>query len=176
MGTKGRPAKKYSQAARLHDLIRLLESRGGLCAEEMVEATGVTRRTLYRDLQSIGDAGYPLVRNRQEDGVVFYSFLTGFKNIPPITFSLEELMTLQLCRGQLSFLRNTVFLDQLDCVFERIHAGLPPRAVAHLERIAQAGTPLRFAIPPRGNRTDSTTSSLTVFFFIATPSILWPGR
>lgn len=136
-----KPAKKYSQAARLHDVIRLLEARFGMTVDELVEECGVTRRTLYRDLQAISDAGYPLVRERTDGGQVLYRFLTGFKHVPPITFSLSELMTLYLCRGRLQVLQGTPFFEDLDAIFQRIRAGLPPRSVAHLERIAEAVAP-----------------------------------
>jgi predicted DNA-binding transcriptional regulator YafY len=137
----GKPAKKYSQAARLHDVIRLLEARFGATVEELAEECGVTRRTVYRDLEAIGAAGYPLVPERQGDGTVLYRFITGYKHLPPITFSLPELMTLHLCRGQLGFLRGTPFQDDLDAIFGRIRSSLPPRSVAHLERIAEAVAP-----------------------------------
>ncbi len=135
-----KPAKKYSQAARLHDVIRLLEARYGATVEELAEECRVTRRTVYRDLQAIVDAGYPLVRE-SENGRTLYRFLTGFKKIPPITFSLPELMTLYLGRRLFGFLRGTPFQDDLDAVFGRIRSSLPPRSVAHLERIAEAAAP-----------------------------------
>ncbi|HKJ30146.1 MAG TPA: WYL domain-containing protein, partial [Desulfuromonadales bacterium] len=137
----GKPAKKYSQAARLHDVIRILEARYGATVDELAEECGVTRRTVYRDLDAIRDAGYPLISEPEADGQVLYSFMTGFKKLPPITFSLEELMTLYLCRGQLGFLQGTPFQDDLDAIFGRIHSSLPPRSVAHLERIAEAAAP-----------------------------------
>ncbi len=137
----GKPAKKYSQASRLHDVIRILESRYGATVDELAEECCVTRRTVYRDLDAIRDAGYPLVSEPEDDGRTLYSFITGYKNLPPITFSLEELMTLYLCRGQLGFLRGTPFQDDLDDIFGRIHSSLPPRSVAHLERIAETATP-----------------------------------
>ncbi len=137
----GKPAKKYSQAARLHDVIRILEARYGATVDELAEECGVTRRTVYRDLDAIRDAGYPLISEPEADGRVLYSFMTGFKRLPPITFSLEELMTLYLCRGQLGFLQGTPFQDDLDAIFGRIHSSLPPRSVAHLERIAEAASP-----------------------------------
>jgi len=137
----GKPARKYSQAARLHDLIRLLEARHGATVAELAEECEVTRRTVYRDLQAIEEAGYPLIKEAGSDGSVLYSFLTGFSKIPPIIFSLPELMTLFLCRGQLAFLHGTPFQDDLDAVFSRIRASLPPRSVAHLERLAEAVTP-----------------------------------
>jgi len=137
----GKPAKKYSQAARLHDVIRLLEARYGATVDELAEECGVTRRTVYRDLEAIGAAGYPLIPERQGDGRVLYRFITGFKSLPPITFSLQELMTLYLCRGQLGFLQGTPFQEDLDAIFGRIRSSLPPRSVAHLERIAEAVAP-----------------------------------
>lgn len=137
----GRAPKKYSQASRLHDLIRILESRYGATVDELVEECQVTRRTIYRDLEAIIDAGYPLVSEKQADGYVLYSFISGFSRMPPITFSLEELMTLYLCRGQLDFLRGTPFQDDLEAIFSRIRSNLPPRSVAHLERLAEASSP-----------------------------------
>ncbi|HKJ05127.1 MAG TPA: transcriptional regulator [Geopsychrobacteraceae bacterium] len=137
----GKPAKKYSQAARLHDVIRILEVRYGATIEELVEECEVTRRTVYRDLEAIVEAGYPLVNERQDDGTTLYRFVTGYKKLPPITFSLDELMTLYLCRGQLEFLHGTPFQDDLDAIFNRLRSSLPPRSVAHLERIAEAGAP-----------------------------------
>lgn len=137
----GRIAKKYSQAARLHDLIRILEARYGATVTELVEECQVDRRTIYRDLQALEEAGYPLLKERQDDGHVLYSFIAGYSKIPPITFSLEELMTLYFCRGQLAFLHGTPFQDDLDEIFGKIRSNLPPRSVAHLERIAEASSP-----------------------------------
>lgn len=141
MKKPGKPKKKYSQAARLHDVIRIIEARYGATVDELAQECNVTRRTIYRDLDAIRDAGYPLVSEIEETGKTLYRFITGFKKIPPITFSLEELMTLYLCRGQLGYLQGTPFQDDLDALFERIHSSLPPRSVAHLERIAETASP-----------------------------------
>jgi predicted DNA-binding transcriptional regulator YafY len=137
----GRIARKYSQAARLHDLIRILEARYGATVTELVEECQVDRRTIYRDLRALEEAGYPLLKERQDDGHVLYGFIAGFSKVPPITFSLEELMTLYFCRGQLAFLQGTPFQDDLESIFARIRSSLPPRSVAHLERIAEASSP-----------------------------------
>jgi predicted DNA-binding transcriptional regulator YafY len=141
MNRPGKPAKKYSQAARLHDVIRILEARYGATVDELAGECAVNRRTVFRDLQAVRDAGYPLVSERESDGRVVYRFLTGFKKIPPITFSLDELMTLYLCRGQLAALAGTPFQGDLDAIFGRIRSSLPPRSIAHLERIAEAAAP-----------------------------------
>ena len=76
----GKPAKKYSQAARLHDVIRILESRYGATVDELAEECGVTRRTIYRDLDAIRDAGYPLISDPEADGRTLYSLLLAIKS------------------------------------------------------------------------------------------------
>jgi proteasome accessory factor B len=137
----GKPAKKYSQAARVHDVIRLIEARHGITLAELEEETGVNRRTIHRDLLVIQDAGYPLVSEWQ-DGRKIYRFLTRFKDIPPITFTLQELMSLHLLRAQAEQLHGTPFHDDISSVFRKIRSVLPPRYAAHLERIAGVSVPL----------------------------------
>lgn len=66
-----KPAKKYSQAARLHDVIRLLEARYGCTVDELAEECQVNRRTIYRDLQAVAEAGYPLVGIRARMAAAF---------------------------------------------------------------------------------------------------------
>lgn len=138
---KGRPAKKYSQAGRVHDVIRLIEARHGISVGELAEETGVDRRTIHRDLNAIHEAGYPLVSEWQ-DGVKLYRFLTRFKDVPPISFTLQELMTLSLLRSQLDLLNGTPFHEDMQSVFRKVNSVLPPRLAAHMERIAQVSHPL----------------------------------
>jgi predicted DNA-binding transcriptional regulator YafY len=140
---KGKPAKKYSQAGRVHDLIRLIEARFGVTVDELAEETDVDRRTIYRDLAVINEAGYPLVSERV-NGRRVYRFLTRFKDVPPISFSLHELMTLSFLRSQLDFLKGTPFQQDMESVFGKINSVLPPRYAAHMERIAGVTTPLLY--------------------------------
>ena len=138
---KGRPGKKYSQAGRVHDVIRLIESRHGITLDELAEETGVGRRTIHRDLNAIHEAGYPLTSEWQE-GAKLYRFLTRFKDVPPISFTLQELMTLSLLRSQLDLLNGTPFLEDMQSVFRKVNSVLPPRLAAHMERIAEVAHPL----------------------------------
>ena len=125
----------------MHDVIRLIEARNGVTIEEMAEETGVDRRTIFRDLNAIHEAGYPLV-SEWLNGRKIYRFLTRFKDVPPINFSLQELMTLSFFRSQLDFLKGTPFLDDMEAVFRKINSVLPPRYAAHMERIAGVSIPL----------------------------------
>lgn len=141
MNKPGKPAKKYSQAARLHDTIRLIESRHGIAIDELAEATGVDRRTIHRDLQAIAEAGYPLTAEWSGNRKL-YRFITGFKDVPPIGFSLQELLTLYFLRSHLETLQGTPFHDDLDSIFRKINSVLPPRYGAHMERLARITLPI----------------------------------
>ena len=141
MNKPGKPAKKYSQAARLHDVIRLIESRHGISIEELAEESGVNRRTVHRDLNAISDAGYPLTAEWVGDRKL-YRFITGFKDVPPVSFSLQELLTLYFLRSSLDILRGTPFHDDLAAIFRKVNSVLPPRYAAHLERISRITIPL----------------------------------
>lgn len=137
----GKPAKKYSQAARLHDTIRLIESRHGISIEELAQESGVNRRTIHRDLNAIAEAGYPLTADWAGDRKL-YRFITGFKDVPPISFSLPELLTLYFLRSSLDILQGTPFHDDLGAIFRKVNSVLPPRYAAHLERISRITIPL----------------------------------
>ncbi|MBI5485047.1 MAG: transcriptional regulator [Deltaproteobacteria bacterium] len=138
---KGKPAKKYSQAARLHSIIRLLETRRGLTLDELAQECGVDRRTIHRDLNAVEEAGYTLTSEWLE-GKKVYSFLTKSRNIPPITFTLPQLMSLYLLRSLGAHLAGTPFQAEIDELFRTINTVLPDRHVAHLERIARVSLPL----------------------------------
>lgn len=137
----GKPMKKYSQAARLHDTIRLIESRHGISIEELADETGVNRRTIHRDLGAISDAGYPLTADWAGNRKL-YRFITGFKDVPPISFTLQELLTLYFLRSNLEILQGTPFHDDLTKIFGKVNSALPPRFAAHLERLSRITLPI----------------------------------
>ncbi len=140
MKTRGKPTGHYTQAARLHNVIRLIESRQGVTLDDLVEETGVDRRTVHRDLAAVQEAGYPLVAEWQA-GKKVYRFLTRTRQIPPITFTLDELVSLHLLRSLAAMLPPDPFGVEIDALFAKIHAALPPRSAAHLERIGRVALP-----------------------------------
>jgi predicted DNA-binding transcriptional regulator YafY len=138
---KGKPTKKYSQAGRLHTIIRLLEARRSMTLDDLAEECDVDRRTIHRDLNAVQEAGYTLTSEWQE-GKKVYSFLSKSRNIPPITFTLNQLMSLYLLRSLGVHLAGTPFQDEIDELFRTITSVLPDRYAAHLERIARVSLPL----------------------------------
>lgn len=138
---KGKPARKYSQAGRLHSIIRLLDVRRGMTLDDLAEECAVDRRTIHRDLNAIAEAGYPLY-SEWLGGKKTYSFLNDSRSIPPITFTLNQVMSLYLLRSLAANLAGTVFKANIDELFRSINSVLPDRYAAHLERIARVALPV----------------------------------
>lgn len=58
-----RNRQKYSQVERCLRVIRLLSTRkSGITVYEIMEITGATKRTIYRDMDMIALAGFPIKR------------------------------------------------------------------------------------------------------------------
>jgi len=87
----------YSQAARVQGVLRTLGSRHGITIGELAEEFGVTKRTLYRDLKALQEGGYPLLFEVVE-GTTYWKLEPSFKGVPPVTFTLNELMSLYFSR------------------------------------------------------------------------------
>jgi len=138
---KGKPTKKYSQAGRLHTIIRLLEARRSMTLDDLAQECGVDRRTIHRDLNAVEEAGYTLTSEWLE-GKKAYSFLTKSRNIPPITFTLNQLLSLYLLRSLGVHLAGTPFQAEINDLFRAITSVLPDRYAAHLERIARVSLPI----------------------------------
>jgi len=138
---KGKPAKKYSQAGRLHSIVRLLETRRGLTLDELAMEYDVDRRTIQRDINALEQAGYALTTEWSE-GQKVYSFLARSRHLSPITFTLPQLMSLYLLRSLGAHLAGTPFQTNIDELFKSIHSVIPDRYAAHLERIARVSLPL----------------------------------
>ena len=138
---KGKPTKKYSQAGRLHTIIRLLEARRSLTLDDLAQECDVDRRTIHRDLNAVQEAGYALT-SEWLDGKKAYSFLTKSRNIPPMTFTLNQLMSLYLLRSLGVHLAGTPFQAEIEELFRTVTSVLPDRYAAHLERIARVSLPI----------------------------------
>ncbi|MGH7209386.1 MAG: helix-turn-helix transcriptional regulator [Nitrospiraceae bacterium] len=131
----GRLAKRYSQADRLIRMIRTLASRAAT-VQELAAAFGVTRRQVYRDLGRVQEEGHPL-KHDGEGRDRLWQLPLGYKGLPQITLSPNELMALYLAKSHLTYLHGTPFAEDLDRVLEKITTGLPRKTINHLERILQ---------------------------------------
>jgi predicted DNA-binding transcriptional regulator YafY len=126
------------QLARQWKIIQaLIASRHGKSVPELAEMVECHTRTVYRDLEALQVAGFPVTTEREGHRMV-WSLLEGHHRTLPIPLSLPELLALYFGRRLAGALKGTVFHDALESLFEKIKALLPPEMIQQLER-AQAG-------------------------------------
>lgn len=122
------------QLARQWQLIqRLANSRAGAGLDELAEELGCVRRTVYRDLDALMYAGFP-VTSEKRDGKAFYRFLDTFE-MGQVPFTPDELLALAFSEDLLKTLEGTVFHDSIQAALAKVRAGLGPELSGYLERL-----------------------------------------
>ncbi|MEN8181027.1 MAG: WYL domain-containing protein [Myxococcota bacterium] len=125
------------QLARQWRLIqRLANSRAGVSLDDLAEELECVRRTVYRDLDALMLAGFPLLSERR-DGRVFYRFLDGFR-MGGSPFTPDEILALAFGEDLLRVLEGTVFHDSIRSALAKIRSGLSPQLGEYLERLRES--------------------------------------
>jgi len=125
------------QLARQWQLIqRLARSRAGLGLDELAAELGCVRRTVYRDLDALMYAGFPLVSERRE-GRVYYRFLDSF-GLGDVPFTTDEVLALAFSEDLLRVLEGTVFHDSIRSALAKIRASLGSEIAAFLARLSDS--------------------------------------
>lgn len=122
------------QLARQWQLMqRLARSRAGAGLDELAEELGCVRRTVYRDLDALMYAGFP-VTSEKRDGKAYYRFLDNFE-MGQVPFTPDELLALAFSEDLLKTLEGTVFHDSIQAALTKVRAGLGPELTGYLERL-----------------------------------------
>lgn len=125
------------QLARQWQLIqRLARSRYGVPLDALAEDLGCVRRTVYRDLDALMLAGFPVVSEKR-DGRVYYRFLDSFR-LGDVPFTPDEILALVFGEDLLRALEGTVFHDSIRSALAKIRAGLSPELSEYLARLGEA--------------------------------------
>jgi predicted DNA-binding transcriptional regulator YafY len=123
------------QLARQWRVIRAIEaSPSGLTVAEIAkrEETGI--RTIYRDLEALQAAGFPLYTEKV-DKANRWAFVDTYKFKIPAPFTLTELMSLYFYKDLVRVFKGTPFHDSIDSVFKKIQSTLPPQALRYLDQV-----------------------------------------
>ncbi len=112
----------------------LMAANQGRSAAELSESLGCHSRTIYRDLEALQQAGFPLYTEKQDNRTSWSILETGKRQLP-IPLSLTELMALYFSRNMLKFLEGTALSASLDDLFQKVKATLPPEYIAYLSKI-----------------------------------------
>ena len=119
-----RRKERGRQLLRILKLIKLFEhSRYGLTINELCREMTVTRRTLYRDLEMIEDAGYRFVKEGGGGGFSKkWRFPPGMRKAPDKPYTESELLSLYFCMNLLQPFRGTPLRDGLESLLAKIEA------------------------------------------------------
>jgi len=115
---------------------RLARSRAGLGLDALAEELACVRRTVYRDLDALQYAGFPVISEKRE-GRVFYRFLDSFR-LGDVPFTSDEILALAFSEDLLRTLEGTVFHDSIHSALAKIRAVLSPDLAAYLAKLAQS--------------------------------------
>jgi len=119
---------RQAQTLRHWRLLFLLDQhRQGLSPDELAAEMGSNVRTIYRDLVTLQEVGFPFTSERVE-GVTRYCLTREPGLLGQINFGPSELLALYLSQGILSQLRGTVFQEAMDRLLEKVSAIIPAQA------------------------------------------------
>lgn len=116
---------------RLLAMILHLQSRRVVTAEELAAHFELSVRTVYRDLNALGEAGVPIVA----EAGVGYSLLRGF-HLPPVMFSAEEASALATGTVLVGGMTDASLAGPMQSALRKIRAVLPREEQDRIERIA----------------------------------------
>jgi len=115
---------------------RLAKSRAGVALDDLARELEVVKRTVYRDLDALMLAGFPVVSEKR-DGLVYYRFLETFR-LGDVPFTPDEILALAFGEDLLRVLEGTVFHDSIRSALAKIRAGLSPELSAYLARLGES--------------------------------------
>ncbi len=123
------------QLSRQWRIIQALMSAGrGQTAAELAAELECHSRTVYRDLEALQMAGFPLF-TQVRDGKAYWTMTDTARRQMPIPLDLTELMALYFSRNMLKALRGTAIHDSLASLFEKVKATLPPAYIEYLAKV-----------------------------------------
>jgi predicted DNA-binding transcriptional regulator YafY len=137
---KGRNA----QVARIYKVLNILEGAPlGLSVLDLksrLQEWGfeVTQRTVYRDLEALRAAGFPLEeKGKSEENGARWTLGRNTKISHYLVLSSRELLALYLARSVLTPLKETPFYEDLASTFSKIEEKIGSKNQAYLQELTQ---------------------------------------
>ncbi len=115
---------------------RLARSRFGVGLEDLARDLECTKRTVYRDLDALQLAGFP-VMSEKRDGRVHYRLIETFR-LGDVPFTPDEILALAFGEDLLRTLEGTVFHDSVQSALAKIRASLSPELALYLARMGES--------------------------------------
>jgi predicted DNA-binding transcriptional regulator YafY len=101
------------------ELVRMLGAKHyGLTVRQLCARTGVSKQTLYRDIETLQDAGVPLASNTS-NGEARYRLLHDAE-LPALGLTALQIAALHLARMQLEPFAGAAFVAELDVLLTKL--------------------------------------------------------
>ena len=126
---------------------RLIAAQKGTSVKDLAADLDCHPRTVYRDLEALQVAGFP-VYNERVGNKSLWALLDSAKHLIPVPFNVTELMALYFSRDMLKTLKETIFYDALESLFQKVKTTLPPE---YLHYLAQFEDSLKVGLKPYKN-------------------------
>jgi proteasome accessory factor B len=119
---------------RLLKLLQALQAGSGQDAEAMARACGVSRRTVFRDLETLRAAGVPLEFDKDDSRY----FIPGDFFLPPTNFTPSEALSIIALASQLGADDRLPFFKPARSAALKLQTSLPPPLRNELRRVAKS--------------------------------------
>lgn len=122
------------RVSRLLRILQMLQARAGENADGLAAANGVSRRTVFRDIESLKAAGIPVEYDRESDR---YS-LPGSYFLPPTNFTAEEALAIIGLTTELGRRDTMPFYEAARRAALKLEASLPAKLQAQMSDLTRA--------------------------------------
>jgi predicted DNA-binding transcriptional regulator YafY len=124
-----------TQLARQWKVLRLIESRKkGITGAELANELEAPLKTVYRDLEAVQEAGFPIYTERDGKNS-YWKILDTPKKDFPVPRTVTELMAVRMSRDLLSVFHGTIFYGSTENLFQKVKAVLSPETLRYLANI-----------------------------------------
>src|SRR6476619_7832122 len=126
---------RNAEVIRQWTILRDLESSRRLTIDDLAEKTGVSTRTIRRDLEALQASGFPLYDDLHEGKRYWMLEQRPFRRLDETGFTLAELSALYFSRTLVEALASTPFHQDLRNAFDKLAAALTPGMRQFLDRL-----------------------------------------
>jgi predicted DNA-binding transcriptional regulator YafY len=126
---------RNAEVIRQWSILRDLESSRRATIDELAERTGVTTRTIRRDLEALQAAGFPLFDEVHEGKKYWTMEQKAFKRLDDTGFTLAELSALYFSRSLVECLSAAPFQADVRRAFDKLANALTPGMRQFLDRL-----------------------------------------
>jgi proteasome accessory factor B len=126
---------RNAEVIRQWSILRDLEGSRRVTIDELAERTGVTTRTIRRDLEALQLAGFPLY-DETHDGKKYWTLeQKAFRRLDATGFTFAELSALYFSRTLVECLAATPFQKDVISAFDKLAEALTPSMRQFLDRL-----------------------------------------